>query len=250
MRGKTVAVLLAASLFACQRDAAPVDPARLEVAVVSGKPLTRSDVDRASRDSASPVSPAVVLERAIATRLAADEARRRGLDAPPRDRSQGADEALQQALYDSISAAVELPEEDLRAEYQRTAAQLVARQIVLRRREFASEAEARAAGPLAASGAEQLGPLPVESLPVSVLPEALTLSAPGQRAVVARDGRFAVVELVEIRAAEPLSYELARARLERSLRLRRAQAAYQAELERLRREADVEIDANALAEGE
>jgi hypothetical protein len=242
-----VVAVLAASCERVERTQATEERV---VAIVGDRPLTAADVERASRTSGTPPSPESALERAISTRLAADEARRRGLDAPPGNRSRSADEALQQALYESIRDAGELPEEDLRAEYQRTAAQLVARQVVLRRREFASEAEARGAGPLAASGAEEIGPLPVESLPASVLPEALTLSVPGQRAVVARDGRFAVVDLIEIRAAEPLSYELARAKVERSLRLRRAQAAYQGEIERLRREADVEIDANALAEPE
>ncbi len=241
-RTRCAAFALVIALAACDRDD-PIDDRPAVLARVSGKPLSIADLEGAGAGGVAPAA----LERAIDARLAADEARRRGLDRVARDGSQSSDEALQQAFYASIHAAIDLPEEDLRAEYQRSVTQLVARQLVLRRRAFASEAEARASGALGPSGSEQIGPLPLESLPVSVLPEALTLSAPGQRVVVARDDRFAVVELIEIRNAEPLSFELARAKLERGLRLRRAHAKYQSEIDRLRRAAEVEIDSAALA---
>ncbi|MEX2205973.1 MAG: peptidylprolyl isomerase [Myxococcota bacterium] len=138
-----------------------------------------------------------------------------------------------------------LGEDELRAHYEKTTLRYATRQIVLRRQPFASEAEARAEdrrlgaeGRIAAQDTETLGPAPVDRLPPSVTPEALSFSAPGQRAAVMRDGRWSLVELEEVREAEPLAFELVRGRVEQSLRLIRAQAEFHAEIDRLSREAE------------
>ncbi len=152
------------------------------------------------------------------------------------------EERLRDALFASMRDSVVLADDELRAHYEQTRIRYVTRQLVLRRKPLASEAQARAedrrlgaAGRLAADGAESIGPAPTDRLP-----EALSFTSPGQRAAVMRDGVWSLVELEEIRAAETLPFEAVRAQVEQSLRLLRAQSEFHAEIDRLRQEAVIE----------
>jgi hypothetical protein len=157
------------------------------------------------------------------------------------------EERLRDAYFASLRDSLVLSDDELRAHYEKTKLRFSVRQVELRRLPFPSEAEARAADRrLGAAGrlpaeAQKLGPAPVESLPPEVLPEALVFTSPGQRAVLQRDGHWAVVELERI-DVEPLPYETARPKVEASLRLIRAQQAYHTAIDRLRAAANVEID--------
>ncbi len=233
--------------FACDSSA---PKQQTPVARVNGEPVAIAPLTAA--DSATPAAARRKIDLAITRHLAAGEAVRRGLTngSPSTALSIKDEERLRDALFASMRDSLELNEPELRAHYEKTKLRYASRQVVLRRKPFASEAEARAAdrqlgatGRLTGEGSETLGPAPVESLPASVLPEALSLRAPGQRAAVQREGRWALVELAEIRASESLPLESVRAQVEQSLRLIRAQAAFHAELERLRSEADIEIGA-------
>jgi hypothetical protein len=189
------------------------------------------------------------IDRAITRHVAAEEAERRGLahDSASTPPSVKDEERLRDALFASMRDSATVSDDDLRAHYEQTKLRYAVRQLVLRRRVFPSDAAARAedrrlgsAGRLPADS-EAIGPAPVEKLPGSVLPEALSFSAPGQRAAVQREGRWALVELEEVRAAQPLPFEAVRPQVEQSLRLLRAQAEFSAEIERLRSQAKVEI---------
>lgn len=83
-------------------------------------------------------------------------------------------------------------------------------------------------------------------LPRAVLPEALRLRRPGERTLVIRDGTIALVELVEEIPAAPRPFDDVRSEVEKSLRTIRAQEAFRAELARLRAQANVMVDEQAL----
>ena len=223
------------------------------LARVNGQPITIEQ-----GPAGAPRTPAEAqanVDRAITRHLAAEEAERRGLahDSGSTPLSVKEEERLRDTLFESMRDSVAVSDDDLRAHYEKTRLRYAVRQVVLRRKEFQSEADARAEDRrLGAEGrlpaeSETSGPTPVDKLPGSVLPEALSFSSPGQRAAVQRGGRWALVELEEVRSADPLPFEAVRPQVEESLRLIRAQAEFSAEIEKLRREANVEIDQAALA---
>ncbi len=202
------------------------------------------------------------LEAAIVSEVAAAEARRLGLadddaisgeieqiraDAVRRER-----ELLQNALYQAIRKEVDLSESDVEEYYEKTKRRYAERQIVVRRTRYedrlsASNAAIRAKDSSSASPAEQIGPLPISKLPASILPEALRLRRVGDRAVAeGDDGKWAVIELVEIDTAKPLPLEMVRDRVETSLRVRAAGDVWQAKLDALRAEAEIFVDESVL----
>lgn len=264
-----LAVLAAApitlgGIWACRGEPAAVTakPDQAVVARVAGEPILRAeieDADGAPRRADSQQR----LDAAIARRLAAGEARRRGLDETPEVRSQieairrgalRAEEALlRDALFEAVRADLELTEEEIRAHHEATQARYFVRQIRLRRQRFETEAQARAAeaalgsaGRLDPASSEAIGPAGPASLPREVLPDALRLKTPGERVVVGK-GSWAIVELVEVMPAVPQPVEAVRERVEESLRRVRAEAEYRGLLERLRAEAEIEVDEAALA---
>jgi hypothetical protein len=181
-------------------------------------------------------------------RLAAAEARRRGLDATPAVRAaleevrRGAaareEEVLRDALFARIRDGLVLSEEELRAHYEANRIRYTERRVRLRRQHFASEEEARAAeaalgpeGRLAPAAAEEIGPLSVAAATEAAGPEVVALRRPGERALVTREGASTLVELVEVLSAEPLPFESVRGQVEKSLRALRAQEAFRAQIE-------------------
>jgi len=266
-----VAVLILVVL-ACGREAGEVAPkveaprsASPVVAWVGGEPIRVEDVVGRSGQWRGKQDPRRRVEDGIGARLAVQEARRRELDESPRvseriaairrEAVEREEDALRNALFDTLRDGIELTEEELRQHYQDTKARYFERQIHLRRLGLDSEEAARAAdvalgpaGRLDPAASEDLGPAVLRDLPPSVLPEALKLKAPGDRVVLGKEGEWALVELVEVLPTVPQPFEQARDRVEASLRTLRTQAALRELVERLRAEADIEIDESVIAD--
>jgi hypothetical protein len=203
------------------------------------------------------------LEVLVRRRLAIAEARRRGLENDPKARRE-IDEirqnalrqeegVLRSALFNSIRLGLEVSEEDLRAQYEKTKDRYLEREWSLRTQSFASEDEARAAdaklgahGRLVPEQSEAPGPLPAEKLPGAVLVMLHELVKPGDRKVVALD-RWTIVELVEYLPAAQIPFETVRPKVELNLRAIRAEERLREELDRVETEMEVTIDQAALA---
>lgn len=203
------------------------------------------------------------LDAVIARRLAAQEARRKGLaktdemqqrlTAIQRQAAAQEEAVLRDALFAKLKSDLKLSDQDLRDFYEKTKIRFAIRELHLRRAAFASKADAEAAfakltaqGRLDPKSSEEIGPAPIEKLPPTVLPEALQLRQPGDRVLIQRGSDAAIVELLEILPAEPRPFEEVRDKVEESLRTIRAQEAFNMEMERLRAEAKVEVDQAAL----
>lgn len=232
-----------------------------KVASVDGSAIEASDLvpdaEGARRD------PKRQLEAAITRKLATAEARHRALDERPdvaakleairRDAAQRGEEVLRDALFASLRDAVLLTDETLHAHYEKTKLRFAERHWRLLRQRFATEAEARAAdarlgaeGHLDAASADAIGPATASEVAVATSPEVLRLQRPGQRTLVAHDGAYELVELVEMLPAAPKPFDAVRPQVEASLRTLRAQEMFRAEIERLRAAAKIEIDEAAL----
>jgi hypothetical protein len=203
------------------------------------------------------------LDAVITRRLAAQEARRRGL-AKTEDiherlvaiqrQAEAQEEAiLRDALFAKMKSDLKVSEQDLRDFYEKTKIRFATRELHLRRVAFASKSEAESAsaklGPQARldpKASEEIGPAAIEKLPLTVIPEALQLREPGDHVIVQRGDEVSIVELVQILPAEPRSFEEVRDKVEESLRTIRGQEAFTKEIERLRTDAKVEIDELAL----
>jgi len=203
------------------------------------------------------------LEAAITRRLAAEEARRRGLAdtdetgprlaAIRRQATVKEEEVLRDALFAHMKSELKVSDEDLREYYEKTKIRFATPELHLRRVAFASKAEAEAAlskpvsqPVLDPKASEEIGPAPVDKLPPTVLPEVLQLRRPGDRILVQRGGESSIVELVEILPAEPRPFDEVRKMLDESFRTLRAQEAFTKEMEQLRTKAKVEIDEETL----
>jgi len=182
--------------------------------------------------------------------LAAEEARRRGLDGAPEvqaalarlhdETRQREEELLRDALFAAIRDGLVLEEDELRAHYEQTRVRYTERRVRLRRQRFASQAEARAAdealgtaGRLDPALAEELDPMPSAAAAAAVGPETLALTMPGERVLVAEGNGSALVELVDVQPAVQRPFEDVRVQVEKSLRILRAQVAFREEMERL-----------------
>jgi hypothetical protein len=263
---RLLAIVVAAT-FACSSSEPPStieNPAGV-LAHGAGWAVTVDDLSLPSAPAAlSARDRQRALDAAIARKLAAGEAQRRGLDRAPevaaklravrREAAAREEALLQDALFASLRDALPIPEEELRAQYEKTKALYTERRLALRRQSFTSESEARAAdvalgaeGRLDPARSEALIPAGPGNLPPAVRPEALKLRQPGERTLVLRDGSASLVELVEILPAEPLPFDAVRKQLETSLRVQRAQEAFRTEIERLRADAKVEVDEAALS---
>jgi len=203
------------------------------------------------------------LEAVIARRLAAEEAQRRGLGdtdemrarlaANRRQAAAKEEEILRDALFAHMKSELKLSDQDLREYYEKTKVRFATPQLHLRRVAFTSKADADVAlsKPVAQldldpKGSEEIGPTPIDKLSPTILPEVLQLHRPGDRVVVQRGAEVSIVELVEILPAEPRPFEEVRGKVEDSLRTLRAQEIFTKEMERLRLEAKIEIDEEAL----
>jgi len=209
------------------------------------------------------VNPAIKLEMLVMRKLAAVEARRRGLAEEPKTRAKLAEfrnnaltweeGLLRNALYNSIRLGLTFSEAELRAHFEKTRNRYTGPQWELLVRKFASEAEARAAaadlgatGRLDRAQSEALGPVPADQLPPDLLPVLPLFKQPGDRQVLDLAGGWSVVELGAHLPAAPLAFEAAREKVDQDLRAVRAEEILKAELARLRVE-QVTIDEAALA---
>jgi hypothetical protein len=199
----------------------------------------------------------------VSRKLAAVEARRRGLADDPKTRAKIAEfrrnlatweeGLLRNVLYNSIRQGMTLSEEVVRAHYEKTKKRYIEGRSELRLRTFASEAEARsAAKALGATGrldpatSESLGPAPIEQLPADLQPVVRQLAQPGDRRIVDRAGVWTLVELEAYDANALPAFETVRVRVEQDLRAVLAEDAMNTELAKLRTE-QVKIDEAALA---
>jgi hypothetical protein len=256
-------------VLACGREVAPEveGPGATSpvVARVDGAPIRVEDVVARAPRGREPREPRERVEAAIDRELIVQEARSRQLDEAPgvrqriaairRKAMQREEDALRNALFESLRDEIALTEEELQQHYQDTEARYSERQIHLRRAVFDSKEAAEAAdaalgpaGRLDPESSEDVGPAIPRDLPRSILPEALHLRMPGERVVVGRGEGWSLVELVEILAAVPRPFEEVRDRVEASLRRMKAQQAFGRLLERLRAEAEVEIEEGVLAD--
>lgn len=235
------------------------------VARLNGEPLTIDDV-RASSPGMMREDVRHAFDAAVARRLVADEARRRGLDATPdvqaqiaalrREAAAREELLLREALFASLGSEVSLGEDELRAQYKEAAPlRFAAPQLRLRRIAFPSAAAARAEnerlgpdGRLDPAASEEIGPAPVEELMQQGVMGMMRLQEPGQRIVVDREGQYALLELVERLPAAPLPFEKVRPQLESQLRSQRAGEAFAKLVEELRAKAKLEVDQAVLEE--
>jgi hypothetical protein len=262
---RLAALLGALSLLACgqssQHAGEPVtqDLGRSVVARVGDDVITVDDLGWMP----ARVSPEKRLEMLVMRRIAAREARRRGLTEEPKTRAKLAEfrfqaltweeGLLRNALYNSIRLGMRFSEPDLRAQYEANKQLYAQPQWTLRVRMYASEAEARAAdaqlgatGRLDPAQSETLGPAPVGALPHDLVPVLPRLVKPGDRQVVGRPGGWSLVELDAHLRAEPLPFERVRDQVDQDLRAFRAGEILDSELARLRAE-EVVIDQAVLA---
>jgi hypothetical protein len=232
------------------------------VARLNGEPLTIADL-RSGSPGALRMDRGHALDAAVARRLAAQEARRRGLDATSDVRAQiealqreaaaREDALLQGALETSLAAQVAVTDDELRARYEQTQGRYTERRLRLRRIAFptaeAAHAEDERLGPdgrLDPAASEEIGPAPVQKLMQMQVLGVMRLREPGQRVVVEREGGFALLELVEVLPPAPPPFEEVRAQIESELRAQRAGEAFAKLSQELRAAAKLEIDEAVL----
>jgi hypothetical protein len=255
------------ALPACEKPAqepapAPADPMQVVLARVGDEVVTVEDLGFVPARTKT----ADRLEMLVTRKLAAAEARRRGLADDPKTRAKLAEfrrnlatweeSLLRNALYNSIRQGMTLDEEAVRAHFEKTKHRYLEGQSTLRLQTFAGEAEARAAakalgaeGRLDPAASESLGPAAMEQLPDDLRPVVRELAQPGDRRVVDRAGVWTLVELEAYEPNAPLPFETVRAKVEQDLRAVLAEEAMNAELAKLRAE-QVRIEDAALAEFE
>jgi hypothetical protein len=258
------ALLGCLSALACEppkpvADEPAAAPDRVVLARVGDETVTVDDLGWVPART----QPSSRLEMLVMRKLAAQEARRRGLDRDPKARQKLAEfrfsalmweeTMLRNALYNSIRLGLVFNDEELRAQYAKTLKRYLEPQWAFRHRKFASEAEAHAASQaLGASGrldpAQSLaiGPVPAATLPVVLAPLLAQFQKPGDRQVVNWQGEWWVFELQEHLAAAPLQFEWVRDQVDQDLRAVRAEAILNDELARLRAE-QVVLDETAIA---
>jgi hypothetical protein len=243
---------------AAEQAGVEADPQRVVLARVGDKVVTVEDLGFVPYRA----NVASKLETLVTRKLAAEEARRRGLENEPKTREKLAqfrhtalmweEGLLRNALYNSIRLGLTLSEEELRTHFQQTQGKYTEPQWKLRIQKFASEAEARdaaarlgAAGRLDPAQGELIGPAPSAQLPPPLMGALPLLKAPGDRQVVDLSGSWALVELEELVPNAPMSFEAVRDQVDAELRAQRAEVMLTAELGKLRA-AQVSIDQQAL----
>jgi peptidyl-prolyl cis-trans isomerase C len=269
---RTFAAATALALIACGRDAEPAagrasgsppsaDTERA-VARVDGEPITSNEL---RGGFGGPSGGGAALENAIARRLYAQEARRRGLDAASDVRAQieavRREAALREevilgnALQSALAQQVALNDDELRAQYEKTKNRYTEPRLRIRRARFPSAEAARAAdeqlgpdGHLDPAASEEIGPASREELMKMQLFGIMRLQQPGQRIVMERGNDSALVELIEVLPPAPPPFEQARARVEEELRAQKAGQAFAQLGQELRAKAHLEIDEAALKE--
>jgi hypothetical protein len=229
---------------------------------LNGEPVTVADL-QAGLPGGMRSDPRHALEAAVARRLAAQEARRRGLDASSevlaqvealrREAAAREEDLLRDALQTSLATQIAVTEEEARARYQQMPPRGAGRRLRLRRAAFPSAEAARAedqrlgtGGRLDPATSEEIGPAPIEQLRRLGLVEMVRLHEPGQRIVVDRAGNFALLELVEVLPPEPPPFEEVREQIEVQIRAQKAAEAFAKLMQELRAAARLEIDEAVL----
>ena len=258
------ALLALLALLACEKEAPETgkpspEPGSPVLARVGDAVVTEEDLGWMPAGA----KPESRLEMLVMRKLAADEARRRGLHEVPKTREKIADfrrnelsweeGLLRNALYNSIRLGLTLDEAELRAHYAQTQNRYSEPQWKLLIRKFASEAEARAVaeklgttGRLNPAESKILGPVPAQLLPPDLLPVLHLFKQPGDRQLLDLPDGWSLIELDTYLAAAPSPYEAVREKVDQDLRAVRAEEILKAELAKLRAE-QVVIDAAALA---
>jgi hypothetical protein len=248
--------------LACEPSEAPEaeggEPAEAVVAWIDGEPLALETVLAARPRGAGRKREARV-EAVVLDEIARLEARRRGLHEQPQVERQLRQvrlngqrrelEILRAALRERIVGDVEISEAELRRAYEVEERSFRDRQLRLREWSFESEQQARAAlegageeGALDSGEAVEVGPLSFRNPSRRYALAMGRLLIPGERVMIEADGKWLVVELVEIDTDTKLPFEEVRERLLRRLRVERAEEAFAARLRELRASADVRID--------
>ena len=258
-------LIAAAVLSGCSNEVADesrsIPDGASVVARVGDVAITRAELIAANSGNSGSTAESrrQTLDATIDTRMAAREARRRGLHEAPdvatkiltiRIEAQKRErELLRDALYDSVRSELPVTESELQNHYQTTQRRYAKRQIVVGRTEYSSHLEASNAlkAKPASPSTERLGPLPLAKLPASVLPEAARLRKIGDRGLAeADDGTWSVIELIEILAAEPLAFAEVREAVEKNYRVRKGNEAFRALLDHLRDDVEIVINEQAL----
>ena len=259
------ALLALLAALACEKREAAVAPAAapapgsVVLARIGDEVVTVDDLGFVP----ARMKPEFRLEEVITRRLAAAEARRRGLADVPKTRerlielrrnaARWEDALLRNALYNSIRLEARFSEDELKASYANNQSRYSEPHWKLRIQKFGSEAEARksdaalgASGHLDPAKSESLDPVPAAEVPHEVQPLLAQLQQPGARRVVAIAGTWSLVETEEFLASVPLPFEVVRQKVEEDLRAIRAEDVLNDLLTRLHNE-QVKIDEAALA---
>lgn len=232
--------------------AAPAPSPPRELAWIDGEPLDADSVGPLATD-AGPEAQANAVRGAIDRRLAAEEAKRRGLDQTPwvrealarahADARRAEEEILADALAESLVGADAATEAALREAFEADPSRFARPRYGLRLSTYgtrdAAEAAARTLaeqGFLADTRFEDLGPAFAWELPPWLRGQIGALDAPGRRIVVERPDGFVLVEVASLELAPPISFEAARDDVMRVERRGLGAAALMRELERLRAE--------------
>jgi hypothetical protein len=175
------------------------------------------------------------------------------VDALRRDAAAREEGLLRDALQASLESQISVTEDELRARYEQTKARFTERRLRLRRAVFPTAEAARAEdqklgadGRLDPASSEEIGPLPVQKLFQAQWFGAMRLREPGQRVVVDREGKFALVELEEVLPPAPLPFEEVREQLEHEVRSQRGGEALAKLAQELRAAAHLEVDEAVL----
>jgi hypothetical protein len=257
--------MVAAAWTGCGPRAQETEGAASEDAVVVARVADQVVLTTELGEAGPPEEMSRRLDGLVDRKVAAIEARRRGLDRDPYNRAtiesfyRGArareEMLLRNALYNSIRLGLEVDEEALQAHYERTKQRYRGPIWTLRTRRFASEAEAHetaarlgSSGRLEAATSETVGPLPPELMPAPIRAAMPAIETSQGRLVYQLDGAWSVIEVVDVAPNGLLPLEAVRDKVEASWRAVRAEELLREEIARARAQLGVEIDEAVLAD--
>ncbi len=235
-------------------DSGPIDESGRPLAWVGGQKLTSADLRiTGALDESEQRQEA--LDRGIDDLLVAREARRRGLGyteqaitrivAVRRAAELRERQILRDVLFDVVASEVEVSEDEMKQEFDLLNASNRRRIVTLRSQTFASKQLAeQGIGP--EPKAVLVGPSLIRELPDPLRKAAKNLESIGARTVVSAGGRWSSVELVAEQAVPPPAFDNARDALEQRLRRRKADDAFERELERLRQSTEIRLEPGVI----